>query len=213
MDRYCERTGLEFWSEPLNALTNASFLLAALFAFRTAKRREALSPPIQILIGLAFTVGVGSFLFHTFATLWAKYLDVIPIFSLMLYFVWVYSREHVGLGRTAAGVLDAALLLASVAGLQLEDVLNGSLMYVPAWSLLVAFGAWHIHRSKVEPWTLVTASAVLLIALTFRTIDLAVCGTIPFGTHFLWHLFNGLVVYLVIHSLIVNPPRADEIPA
>lgn len=26
---YCERTGSEFWAEPLNALTNGAFLLAA----------------------------------------------------------------------------------------------------------------------------------------------------------------------------------------
>ena len=33
MDNYCERVGPEFWSEPLNAVTNAAFLVAALGAF------------------------------------------------------------------------------------------------------------------------------------------------------------------------------------
>ena len=30
IDGYCERTGPEYWSEPVNAVTNAAFLIAAL---------------------------------------------------------------------------------------------------------------------------------------------------------------------------------------
>ena len=33
------------------------------------------------------------------------------------------------------------------------------------------------------------ALACALTGLFFRSIDLAVCGYIPFGTHFLWHSF------------------------
>ena len=29
VDGYCERAGLELWAEPLNAVTNFTFLLAA----------------------------------------------------------------------------------------------------------------------------------------------------------------------------------------
>lgn len=213
MDLYCERTGPEFWAEPLNALTNASFLLAAFFAYHTAKKHRALCPPIRILIGLAATVSVGSFLFHTFATVWAMYLDMIPIFAMMLFFMWVYFREQIGWSPLACGVLLAGLLATSLAGLPMRHVLNGSLMYVPAWLLFCGLGAWHIRNSKRGPWSLLGAAIVLLLGLGFRTIDLAVCGTIPFGTHFLWHLLTGVLVYLAIHSLIVNRPHADGKPA
>ena len=30
-DLYCERTGVEFWSEPVNALTNLAFVVAGLW--------------------------------------------------------------------------------------------------------------------------------------------------------------------------------------
>ena len=192
-------------------MTNASFLVAAFFAYRSAKRHQAFSLEITILVGLAATVGVGSFLFHTFATVWAMYLDIIPIFLLMLYFVWEYCRKQIGMSGLPAGVLLAGLLGLSLAGLPYHDVLNGSLTYVPAWFLLGGLGAYHIRRSKREPWTLLIATIVFLIALTFRTIDKAVCGTFPCGTHFLWHLLNGMLVYLVIRSLIVNAPKDKTI--
>ena len=35
---YCERTDASYWSEPLNALSNAAFLAAAWLAWRLARR-------------------------------------------------------------------------------------------------------------------------------------------------------------------------------
>ena len=34
VDGYCERTGPGYWSEPLNALSNAAFLVAAWASWR-----------------------------------------------------------------------------------------------------------------------------------------------------------------------------------
>ena len=70
IDLYCERTDASFWSEPLNALTNLAFLVAAILIARWARReRGRLSWDAAVLAALAALVGVGSFLFHTFATL------------------------------------------------------------------------------------------------------------------------------------------------
>ena len=35
VDGYCERVDAAFWSEPINAVTNAAFLIAAIWAWRT----------------------------------------------------------------------------------------------------------------------------------------------------------------------------------
>ena len=43
-----------------------------------------------------------------------------------------------------------------------------------------------------------------------RSIDLSVCPYFPVGTHFLWHILNGGVVYLVMHVLILNQPEAKS---
>ncbi len=210
LDLYCERCGPEFWAEPLNALTNVAFLLAAAAAWRSAKRHDALSREIGILIGLAATVGVGSFLFHTFANKLTMYLDIIPILLFQLFFIWVYARRQIGWSPGASCGLLAGLLAASLVGLAWRDVLNGSLSYAPAWLLLVALGAYHIRHASRKPWQLMIAAILVFVALVFRTIDLAVCETIPVGTHFLWHLINGYVFYLVMQSAILNAPNPND---
>jgi len=67
VDAYCERTGPEYWAEPVNALTNAAFLIAALVMWR----RTAGLPLARVLCLILFVIGLGSYLFHTHATLWA----------------------------------------------------------------------------------------------------------------------------------------------
>ena len=207
LDLYCERCGPGFWAEPLNAVSNVAFLLAAAAAWWSAKRRGARSRGICTLIGLAATVGVGSFLFHTFATLLTMYLDVIPILVFQLFFLWVYARRQMGWNLSATLALLLGLLAVSVAGLEWRGVLNGSLAYAPAWLLLAALGGYHVSHAQRKPWQLLIAAILLFLALVFRTIDLAVCETIPFGTHFLWHLINGFVFFLVIQSVILNTPQ------
>ena len=43
------------------------------------------------------------------------------------------------------------------------------------------------ERARRIGWLLLTTSGVFLISLVLRSIDIAVCGTIAVGTHFLWH--------------------------
>ena len=38
IDNYCERIGDGFWAEPLNAITNLAFILAAFFSWRLMAR-------------------------------------------------------------------------------------------------------------------------------------------------------------------------------
>lgn len=79
IDAYCERLDATFWSEPVNAVTNAAFLVAALLAFRDWRARGQGDPAALLLIVIVALVGIGSFLFHTFATRWAALADVLPI--------------------------------------------------------------------------------------------------------------------------------------
>jgi len=68
---YCER-GLSpsFWAEPLNALTNGGFILAALAGtVMIAKRPSNERSLWQIFFVLNFiAIGIGSFLFYTCRT-------------------------------------------------------------------------------------------------------------------------------------------------
>lgn len=79
VDLYCERTDPSFWAEPVNALTNVSFLIAAAVAFVQWRRAGANDRPVFALILITATIGIGSFIFHTIATRGAALFDTIPI--------------------------------------------------------------------------------------------------------------------------------------
>jgi len=40
----------------------------------------------------------------------------------------------------------------------------------------------------------VAGAALLILSLTARTLDLPLCASLPLGTHFLWHVFNGVML-------------------
>ena len=71
---YCER-GFDpaFWAEPFNAVSNGAFILAGLAAAvmlaRSPRSDRALFEWILIL--LVLLIGTGSFMFHTYATIWS----------------------------------------------------------------------------------------------------------------------------------------------
>src|SRR5215212_2608106 len=96
MDAYCERTGPGLLAEPLNAITNSSFLIAAWFAWFLGHRTGRLSPGVLTLIWLSVSVGIGSGLWHTYATAGTLILDVIPILLFLAWFFWLYLRGVAG---------------------------------------------------------------------------------------------------------------------
>ncbi len=65
-------------------------------------------------------------------------------------------------------------------------------------------GAYHAGKGKREPIVLLAAGAVLTLSLLFRTIDEVGCSSISLGTHFPWHVLNGVVLYLAFRGLVTN---------
>ena len=210
IDIYCERTGPGLLAEPVNAVTNLAFLLAALACWRLAGRQGVLSADIRLLTGLMAAIGIGSGLFHTFATGWSQLLDILPILLFQVVYLWAYGRRIIGMGT--GWLVTAILLLVSTAlyGRQFPDLLNGSLIYAPALVMLISLGTYHYRHAAVQPALLLQATGVFLLSLSMRTMDEAVCAHLPLGTHFLWHLLNGLLVYLIVRGLLVNLPATSR---
>ncbi len=208
IDLYCERLGPGLWVEPANALTNLAFLAAAWASWRIARCSEARPGGITLLLGLMVTIGIGSGLFHTFATTWAQLLDVIPILLFTMWYTWLYARRVISVGRDHSGVLVGGFFVAAMVSRRFHAVLNGSLMYAPAFLILLGLGVFHFKKSKQERGALLAASGVFILALFFRTIDQAVCPRFPLGTHFLWHVLDAAVLYLASRALILNWSKA-----
>lgn len=224
---YCERgRDAAFWAEPLNALSNAAFLIAAAIALRAwaaepPERRGAFELALVALVGV---IGVGSFLFHTFATRWAAVADVAPIGIFMLAYLGYTLHRFVGLSWPAAlsglGVFVILLYLAETARCDGGSCLNGSLGYVPALAALAGIGGWlMLHGHPAGRW-IVMGAAVFSVSLTLRTIDRTLCpytilvASRPLGTHFLWHVLNATLLGLLLLAAIRHgqPRRSSHKP-
>jgi hypothetical protein len=212
IDIYCERTGPGLLAEPANALTNVAFFLAAALLWRMARRSDQASPSILLLLGLVIAIGIGSSLFHTFATTWARVLDELPILLFQLAFVWLYARRVVALGRLAAGALLLAFLAGALYARQFPHLLNGSLIYAPALVLVGALGVFHYATRQAARAGLALAAAVLALAVGLRTLDAASCERFALGTHFLWHLLVAAVIYLCTSALLAALESAQARP-
>ncbi len=222
---YCERgTDPALLAEPINALSNGGFLLAALVALQLLlwRPREERSADHYLLIALVFLIGLGSLAFHLYATRQTALADVIPIGLFMLiYLGFALNRLlRVPPGWTVLLVIGFAGLIAltgevkcgerlvALPGANLpgaKPCLNGSLFYMPALAALIVIGLLLKERGhRAAPYVL-WAAAVFAVSVTLRTLDMALCEQAVFdgrkiGTHFLWHLLNALTLFLLLRA-------------
>ena len=207
VDLYCERLAPGLLGEPLNVLSNAAFFIAAWLVARDARRIGAWRGDIAVLAALLVVVGIGSIVFHTLATSWAQWLDLLPIFVFQLAFLWIYAQRELRWRALTSAALVAAFLAIALYARQFQEPLNGSITYAPALAAIFALGVHH-RATHPHPW-LLAAAAVFTLSLVLRTIDAAACERFPHGTHFCWHLLNGVVLYLAVRSLLRPVERAQ----
>jgi Ceramidase len=203
VDLYCERTDASLWSEPVNAVTNAAFLIAALLALRLWRRGDREDGPALALIIVVAAVGVGSFVFHTVATRAAILADVVPI-AIFIYGYLLLALVrflHLRVGAAAVIVVAYAVCAQTLTVLMPTRLLNGSVGYLPALAALIAVAL--AAREQGTRRRLAFAALVFAISLAFRTVDMALCPEFSLGTHFVWHMLNAIVLYVLLRTAIV----------
>lgn len=211
LDGYCERLGPGLWAEPLNLVSNVAFFIAAIWCWR---RSKGLGLP-RLLSALLFIIGIGSALFHSFATFWAMLADVVPIAAFILAYVYAANRLFwrwptwlSGLG--AACFVPWALLLTPLfATLPFFEV---SAFYWPVPLLLAIYAALLWRRWPMVGRGMALGAGLLCLSLAFRSIDEALCDALSAGTHFAWHGLNGVMlgwmIELIRRALLAGPPAA-----
>lgn len=209
INAYCERLGPEFWAEPVNAVTNGAFLIAALFAWLLWRRRAPGDAGVLFLVIVVALVGIGSFLFHTFANRWSALADVVPIAVFIYAYFFLAMRRILGLGLGWSIGATLAFLAASYGvAPQLSGVLGSSAGYAPAALAIFGVAALAARRCPPASMPLALTGAIFVISLAFRTSDIPFCPSFPLGTHFVWHCLNALVLYLLIRILVLFAPLA-----
>ncbi len=199
VDGYCERMDAGYWAEPVNAVTNAAFVIAAIVMWR--RLGHARLPLARALVAVLAAIGVGSFLFHTHAQAWAAMADVLPIMAFVLIYIYAANRGFWRMGRGAAlfGTAAAVVLaVAMVPVLALIPVLGASAGYLPLPVLIAGYGLALRSRAPDTARNLLIGAGILMLSLTFRSLDAVACSMIPFGTHFGWHLLNAVMLAWMI---------------
>ena len=238
---YCERgTSEALFAEPINAVSNAAFLLAALAGFLLVLRRppEERNADQFLLPVLVLFIGLGSLAFHLYADRGTALADVVPISLFMLVYFGFALNRFLGVppAWTTLAVLGFTAIVAitmqvrcgedfiGFPGSGVEGVkpcLNGSLFYFPALVALMVVGLILSERGhKAAPW-LLWAAAIFALSIALRSLDLALCDKAVFegrkvGTHFAWHVLNALALFLLLRASLEGGPssvtRSETIP-
>ena len=207
---YCERTDFGFWAEPVNAVTNAAFLIAAAFVWPMT-RGLPLARALAVILAL---IGVGSFLWHTFATRWAGLSDVLPILGFILLYLFAATRDYLGARPWVAGLVTALFLPYAAAFAwalgQVVPGLGANAAYLSVAVLIAGYGVW--LRDTVTGRGLLIGAGILLLSLGARIADDLVCPAFGIGTHFLWHILNGIMLGWMIRVYVRHPRPLAPIP-
>lgn len=203
IDGYCERLEPGFWSEPLNAVTNLAFIIAAFVAARwLGGGRHAQT---RVLVAILAAIGVGSFLFHTFATRWAAMSDVVPIAMFVLYFLYLSNRYFLGLNVVPAFL--ATLLFFPYAPAATYGVawvfpfIGGSAAYVSIALLIFIYAVLLARKMPDVSRGLLLGGCLLMVSIGFRIADGRICDSFPQGTHMFWHIINAVMLAWMIQVI------------
>lgn len=211
VDAYCERTGPDYWSEPLNALTNLAFVLAAVLVWPHLRGRLT----GRVMAITLAVIGIGSWLFHTHANRLTGLMDVLPILGFILIYVFVATRDYLGArpwvaGLVTAGFIPYSALLVPVFGL--IPGIGSSAGYAPVPLLILIYALLLRARAPRTARGLAIGAGILILSLTLRTLDQPLCHAIPIGTHLWWHLLNATMLGWMILVWARHQDRAALAP-
>lgn len=222
---YCERAMLPWLEQPVNTLSNAAFFVAAFLALRLWREAGGRDRKALALIGIVFAIGIGSTAFHAVPSRLTLLMDVVPIQIFMLAYLALALSRFGGLSMPLVA-LGLAAFVAVVAAAQFglpqvlpRGPLRQALGYAIALLALVAVGGGLLAsaRGAAAPAAMAQAGRALLLAgavfaasLTLRQIDQPFCPSIPFGTHWLWHVLNGVVLFILLRAAIGHGGGAPQ---
>lgn len=204
---YCETpltdVAAQFPIELINTATSFVPLalgLAALWWLFSTRQSSYVAYALAVLTALT---GLGSVLWHGLRTPLMLSFDVLPgllYFVTMLYF-WPYFLRGRWVGYVFVVMLFGAMYAATLLIPRLET--NGPPPTLFAVTILFSLLLLYWTKAKSLPafyWGLVMILCAASAAF-FRTIDLAMCESLPYGTHFMWHILLGVAAYCGVRMI------------
>ena len=199
---YCERSGPDPFAEPLNALSNLAFVIAAILAARHIQRFPNSTLRVRLLPWSLAWVAIGSALYHTYRSPLSFILDIVFLSAFIL--GALYLSLHLVLSYPFAAFVGTATFLGlqiSLLLLVFSDFLNNSAPYLITLGFSFPVMVVSALRYPVLWKQVVLTAFFYSSAIFFRSIDRFLCPWLPFGTHFLWHLASATASYYVVHFI------------
>ncbi len=208
----CERTGLGMLSEPMNVLSSFMFMIVAVSIYRYYHKHEDLERKwiwdIHALTFITFIIGVNSVLFHAFPTPLTELLDTSSIvLFIMIYFWSVLFR----IGRCT--LFQAAVCFVAFVGFshmlvsQFPHAMNDSIGYLSSMIALIMIAVYLHLKARPSSQHFLMAALIGVVSLFCRAIDHEICPMFPIGSHFLWHMLNATLLYILLKQIIRNVNR------
>ena len=201
IDIYCERVSSDLFAEPINFLSNIAFIIAFYILLRRLKDLsygdKALKNYSTILTYIILFIGLGSFLFHAFGNLWSAFADTFPIMIFILFYLYIavrfYLKQNNFVAATALIIFLSLNILLGYAGV--EEISS----YLTALFAMLLISVISLVRDETEiSRGLFITSIIFIISLTFRQLDHVACSYISFGTHWIWHILNAILLYSLV---------------
>ena len=209
VDLYCERADPSFWAEPLNAVTNAAFLIAAAAATVALVSRREPDLAVLALIVVAAMVGYRVVcLSHgrhpQRGRTWTSFRSRSSSTAICCW----RCAACCGIGWTwhprRPGVVRGRVTWACVRG---AARIPQRLVCLSAGAHGPALGGLPREGRRTQRGTIFLAAGLFALSLSFRTIDLTICAVFPLGTHFIWHSLNAVVLYLLLRAAMKHGRR------
>ena len=197
-----------FPAEPINAATSFVPIVLGALALLFLLRRTDQGYVAYGLAVLLVLTGLGSVAWHSLRTDLTLTIDALAgvVYFVGLLFFWIYYLGGRFFGVIPIGLIVAIIVFFRSASQDEARIVVISVVVALATALLAA--TW-LRKRQAFKFALAMVGCAL-VAATLRTLDLSVCDTIPFGTHFFWHIFLAIAAYTGVRMMVVLRNMAPE---
>lgn len=199
--------------ETLNQASNITFIIGAAYTWWMWKQKKCNDHFSLLLIILVASIGLGSFIFHTYPSNKTIWIDLIPIqvFGLS-YFAYIGTKYF----KASKIKIFLALVVFFYARqywiiYMPRGALGGGITHIPTLILLVACSLLLISKHKMFSLTLLTASFFYIMALFVRAYDEQVSLTFSIGLyHWVWHILTATTASILIYATVKYPRNLNQ---
>lgn len=192
-----------FIVEPWNAFSSLAIAAPAVYFLWKIRKNPGQYRFLLACIPFLFLNGLGSTLFHGLRSsrffLLMDFMPALVLTLLITVYFWAKALPKWWMGIIAVtpvflmrfGVID---LIPGQGGINTSYTISGIAFLLPVFLILRKY---QFQKS----WEIIVGAICFVLAIYFRQVDKEFTHIIPWGTHFLWHIFSGIGAYLLADYL------------